>query len=75
MTYLGLAAKALGHNVSAGAGGEAWDERGLAHWIISQPVGSYLAIAVGLGFAAGGAVTAAKGVQRKFEKYLRLPQG
>ncbi|WP_052754163.1 hypothetical protein [Neorhizobium galegae] len=72
MTYLGLAAKALGHNISAGAGGEAWDEGGLAHWIISQPVGSYLAIAVG---AAGGAVTAAKGVQRKFEKYLRLPQG
>ena len=75
VTYLGLAAYALGHVVSTGGGGEGSGEKGLAQWIMSQPFGSYLAIAVGLGFVAGGAVTATKGVLRKFEKYLKLPKG
>lgn len=74
ITYLGLAAYALGHAISAGGGGEASGEKGLAQWIMSQPFGPYLAIAVGLGFVGGGAVTATKGITRRFEKYLRLPK-
>lgn len=40
---------------------------------MSQPFGSYLAIIIGIGFIVGGVVTSAKGLTRKFEKYLRLP--
>jgi len=40
---------------------------------MAQPFGSYLAIAVGFGFIIGGIVTAAKGVMRKFEKYVHIP--
>ncbi|MGO7448227.1 DUF1206 domain-containing protein [Rhizobium ruizarguesonis] len=40
---------------------------------MSQPFGSYLAIAVGAGFILGGVLTAAKGISRKFERYLQLP--
>ena len=75
VTYLGLATYALGHALSIGSGGEGSGEKGLAQWIMSQPFGSYLAITVGLGFVAGGAVTATKGLLRKFEKYLKLPKG
>ena len=40
---------------------------------MSKPFGSYLAIAVGIGFIVGGVVTAYKGLARKFERYLRIP--
>ncbi|WJH39800.1 DUF1206 domain-containing protein [Aliirhizobium terrae] len=73
MTYAGLATYAIGHAISAAGGSEGSGERGLAEWIMSQPFGSYLAIAVGLGFVAGGIVTAAKGIMRTFEKYIRVP--
>jgi hypothetical protein len=73
-TYLGLATYALGHAVSVGGGGEGSGEKGLAQWIMSQPFGSYLAIAVGLGFITGGIVTASKGIMRKFEKYMKVPE-
>ena len=75
VTYVGLAAYALTHAVSAGAGHEASGAKGVAQWIMSQPFGPSIAIVVGLGFVAGGAVTATKGVSRKFEKYLQLPNG
>ena len=73
ITYVGLASYALGHAVSAGSGGRGSGEKGLAQWIMSRPFGSYLAIAVGLGFVAGGIVTASKGITRKFEKYVKVP--
>lgn len=73
VTYVGVASYALGHAMSLDGGSEGSGERGLAHWIMGQPFGSYLAIAVGLGFIGGGVVTASKGVMRKFEKYLRIP--
>nr|WP_153354230.1 DUF1206 domain-containing protein [Endobacterium cereale] len=73
VTYLGLAGYALGHAVNMGGGNEGSGERGLAEWIMAQPFGSYLAIAIGLGFIVGGVVTASKGVMRKFEKYIRIP--
>jgi hypothetical protein len=73
VTYLGLAGYAIGHalNVSNGGGGSG--EKGLAGWVMSQPFGSYIAIAIGIGLVAGGAVTSAKGVTRKFEKYISIP--
>lgn len=74
VTYVGLAVYALGHAVGLGSGSGESGEKGLAQWIMSQPFGAYLAIAVGLGFMVGGVVTAAKGVMRKFEKYLRIPE-
>lgn len=73
VTYAGLATYAVGHALSGGGGSEEAGEKGLAQWIMSQPFGSYLAIAVGLGFIAGGIVTSAKGVTRKFEKYIHVP--
>lgn len=72
-TYVGLATYALSQALLGAGGGESSGERGLAQWIMSQPFGSYLAIMVGLGFIAGGAVTAAKGFLRKFEKYVQVP--
>lgn len=73
VTYVGVAGYALGHAVNMGGGSEGSGERGLAEWIMAQPFGSYLAIVVGLGFIIGGVVTAAKGVMRRFEKYVRIP--
>lgn len=72
VTYLGLAGYALGHALFSGGGGEGSGEKGLAGWIMSQPFGAYLAIVVGLGFIVGGVVTAAKGITKRFERYLRL---
>lgn len=72
VTYLGLAGYALGHALFSGGGGEGSGEKGLAEWIMSQPFGPYLAIAVGFGFIVGAVVTAAKGITRRFERYLRL---
>lgn len=73
VTYVGLALYALGHAITAGGGSDGSGEKGLAQWLMSQPFGSYLAIAVGLGFIAGGTVTAMKGINRKFEKYVKVP--
>jgi hypothetical protein len=72
-TYLGLAGYALGHAIGGAGGSEGSGEKGLAQWIMSQPFGSYIAIMIGIGFIVGGVVTSAKGLTRKFEKYLRLP--
>jgi len=73
-TYLSLAIFALGHALlfSSDDGGGS-GEQGMAQWIMSQPFGSYLAILVGLGFIVGGAITAAKGIRRTFEKYIQIP--
>lgn len=73
ITYLGLAGYALGHAFSIASGSEGSGEKGLAQWIMSQPFGSYIAILIGIGLIVGGVVTSAKGLTRKFEKYLRLP--
>lgn len=73
ITYFGLASYAIGHAVNAGGGDAGSGERGLAEWIMAQPFGSYLAVAVGIGFVIGGMVTAAKGLMRKFEKYVHIP--
>jgi len=73
ITYLGLAGYALGRAIFLGGGSEGSGEKGLAGWIMSQPFGSYLAIAVGAGFVIGGIVTVAKGITRKFERYVKIP--
>jgi hypothetical protein len=39
---------------------------------MSQPFGASLAVAVGVGLIISGVVTAAKGITKKFERYLRL---
>ncbi|MBY3595412.1 DUF1206 domain-containing protein [Rhizobium bangladeshense] len=72
VVYLGLAGYALGHALFSGGGSQGSGEKGLAQWIMSQPFGAYLAVAVGLGFIIGGIVTAAKGITKKFRRYLRL---
>ncbi|MGO8535468.1 DUF1206 domain-containing protein [Rhizobium ruizarguesonis] len=73
ITYLGLAGYALGKALFMGGGSEGSGEKDLAGWVMSQPFGSYLAIAIGAGFILGGVLTAAKGISRKFERYLQLP--
>lgn len=73
ITYLGLAGYAFGHAIGGAGGGEGSGEKGLAQWVMSQPFGSYIATMIGVGFIGGGVVTSAKGLTRKFEKYLRLP--
>jgi hypothetical protein len=69
VVYVGLAyyafERAAGQAAEQGGG-----ERGLAEWAMSQPFGRYLAAAIGLGLVAGGIVTAAKGLLRKYEKYM-----
>lgn len=71
VTYTGLALYALGHAAGAGGGGGA-GEKGLAEWVITQPFGSYISIAIGVALIAGGLITGAKGALRKFEKYVHL---
>ncbi|NEJ73094.1 DUF1206 domain-containing protein [Rhizobium phaseoli] len=73
ITYLGLAGYALSRAVYLSGGSEGSGEKGLAGWIMSQPFGSYLAIAVGAGFVIGGIVTVVKGITRKFERYVKIP--
>lgn len=73
ITYLGLAGCALGHALAGIGDSEGPGEKGLAQWVMSQPFGSYIAIIIGFGLIIGGVVTSAKGLTRKFEKYLRLP--
>jgi hypothetical protein len=73
VTYFSLAVYALGHAVGMGSGTGGSGERSAAEWIMSQPFGPYIAIAVGLGFVVGGGITAAKGILRKFERYLHIP--
>lgn len=74
ITYIGLAAYALGHAFAVGGTSGGSGEKGLAGWIMSQPFGSYLAIAVGVGFIVGGGMTALKGVTGKFRRYIRLDE-
>jgi hypothetical protein len=73
VTYVSLAAYALGHVVNAGSDGGGSGEKGLAEWVMSQPLGAYISTAIGLGFIIGGFVTAAKGALRKFEKFIQVP--
>lgn len=73
VTYTGLAFFALGHAVSASSDSGGSGEKGLAQWVMSQPFGSYVAIAIGIGLIVGGIVTGAKGAFRKFEKYISFP--
>ncbi len=73
VTYTGLAVYALGHAVSASGDTGGSGEKGLAQWVMSQPFGSYVAIAIGIGLIVGGIVTGAKGAFRKFEKYISFP--
>ncbi|MBB4349292.1 DUF1206 domain-containing protein [Aliirhizobium cellulosilyticum] len=73
VTYTGLAFFALGHAVSASSDSGGSGEKGLAQWVMSQPFGSYVAIAIGIGLIVGGIVTGAKGALRKFEKYIHFP--
>jgi hypothetical protein len=73
VTYTGLAIFAFGHVVSAGGDSGGSGEKGLAEWVMSQPFGSYIAIAIGVGLILGGIVTGAKGALRKFEKYVKFP--
>ncbi|KQV36725.1 MULTISPECIES: DUF1206 domain-containing protein [unclassified Rhizobium] len=75
LTYTSLAFYALGQATLFAGGQGGSGEKDLASWMMSQPFGSYLAIFVGLGFVAGGVVTAAKGTTGKFERYLQnLPE-
>jgi hypothetical protein len=66
--YTGLACYAFAHAFGFGTG--TGGEKGLAAWTMSQPFGRYLAGAVGIGLIVGGVVTIAKGVRRKYERYL-----
>ncbi len=74
ITYIGLAGYALGHAIGATGGSDGSGEKGLAQWVMSQPFGPYIAIAIGIGFIVGGVVTSAKGLTQRFKKYLRLPE-
>jgi len=73
LTYLSLAFYSLQNALGFG-NSDSGGERGLAEWAMSQPFGQYVAGAIGVGFIIGGAITALKGVSRRFERYLNLPE-
>lgn len=73
ITYIFLACYALSQAFSGIRGSEGAGEKGMAQWVMSHPFGSYVAMAIGLGLIIGGVVTSAKGLTRKFERYLQLP--
>lgn len=70
ITYMGLAFYAIGLVVGPPGSDSTSGEKGLAAWTMAQPFGKYLVGAIGLGFIAGGIVTAAKGILGKYERYL-----
>lgn len=74
ITYISLSIYALTQAFSGVRDDGGSGEEGLAQWVMSQPFGSYLAMAIGAGFIIGGVITSVKGITRKFEKYLRLPR-
>ncbi|MBO9198272.1 DUF1206 domain-containing protein [Rhizobium sp. 16-449-1b] len=71
VTYIGLAVYAFQKALGIGSSSEG-GEHTFAAWAISQPFGRYLVGAIGVGFLIGGAVTAFKGITRRFERYLDL---
>ncbi|MBB4010068.1 DUF1206 domain-containing protein [Allorhizobium taibaishanense] len=73
VTYIFLAFFALNQAFSGIRGSEGGGEKGVAQWVMSQPFGPYIAMAIGFGLIVGGVVTSAKGLTRKFERYLHLP--
>lgn len=70
LVYIGLAYYAVDQALGLGSQGNGSGEKGLAAWAMSQPFGRYLAGLIGLGFVIGGIVTIAKGVLRRYERYL-----
>lgn len=70
ITYSGLAYYAVDHALGLGSQGNADGQRSVAEWVMAQPFGRYLVGVIGIGFAIGGSVTIAKGVLRKYERYL-----
>ena len=75
IVYIGLAGYALTLAILTVNSGGGSGERGLAGWLMSQPFGRYLVLAVGLGLIVGGILTAFKGATKKFERYLSIPSG
>lgn len=72
ITYAGLATTSLLMALQMSGGGGSGGEEGLAAWVMAQPFGRYLAGIIGIGFVIGGAVTAMKGIKRRFGRYLNL---
>lgn len=70
LAYMGLAYYAVDRALGLGTQSNGGGEKGLAEWVMSQPIGRYVAAAIGIGFIVGGIVTIAKGVFRKYEQYL-----
>jgi hypothetical protein len=73
LVYIGFAFHAFQQALAiggSGGGNGGGGEKDLAAWTMSQPFGRYLAGLVGAGFVIGGIVTAAKGLLRKYERYL-----
>lgn len=70
IAYGGLAYYAFDHALGLGSQENGGSQRGLAEWVMAQPFGRYLAGAIGIGFVGGGCVTIAKGILRKYERYL-----
>ena len=70
LAYIALAYYAFDHALGLGTQANGGGEKGLAAWTLSLPFGRYLVAAIGVGFIFGGIVTVAKGVLRKYERYL-----
>ena len=70
VVYVGLAYYSFDHALGFGTTTNASWEKDIAAWAMAQPFGKYLAALIGIGFVIGGAVTIAKGVLAKYERYM-----
>lgn len=73
ITYASLALYAGRHAVAMPSGSGSGGERGLAGWLIGQPLGRVLAGLVGVAILGAGVAQIAKAVSKGYRKYMSFP--
>lgn len=72
-TYTGLASYAIGHALSLSFGsGSGNSKESWTAWLMQQPFGRYLVAIVGLAVLGAGVAQIAKGIAKRYRRYLRL---
>jgi hypothetical protein len=78
VTHLILAGYAaslvFGGGDGGSGGGSGGGSQGVAGWLMQQPFGRWLVLAVGLAIVGAGVAQIAKGFTKKYRKHLAMPQ-